>query len=66
MRKIEIRKEKNMQCEKCGYEFEKYEGYVVLEDGTILDENCFFNLAIDRLNAKSKVYGRSEDYDNDL
>jgi hypothetical protein len=50
-----------MNCSKCEHELRKFEGYVVLDDGTILDENCFFLLALERLNAKSKANGIDED-----
>lgn len=43
-----------MKCNKCGYILEEYEYYVELEDGTILDESCFFNMATVKLNANSK------------
>lgn len=44
-----------MKCNNCEHEFEKYEGYVVLEDGTKLDETCFFNMALEKLNAKTRL-----------
>lgn len=44
-------------CEKCNGILGQYEHYIELEDGTILDETCFFNMAIEKLNAKEKQVG---------
>lgn len=54
-----------MKCVKCEHEIEKYEHYVELEDGTILDETCFFNMALEKLNAKSKQEGFKEDEEDE-
>jgi len=52
-----------MKCSKCGYKFPYHEGYVELENGTILDESCFFDVALEKLNAKQKNY-TNEDYED--
>ncbi|WHH58461.1 hypothetical protein [Petroclostridium sp. X23] len=44
----------SIECEKCTSKIEKYEHYVELEDGTILCENCLFDMAIKRYNALEK------------
>lgn len=40
-----------MKCKECDCEIINYERYVKLPDGMILDEKCFFDLALERLNA---------------
>jgi len=42
-----------MKCEKCGHTIVESEHYVQLEDGTILDETCFFDMALEELKAKN-------------
>jgi len=46
-----------MRCKDCGREIEKFEHYVKLKDGTILDETCFFNRALIELKAEGKQNG---------
>ena len=50
-----------MNCSKCWHEIKKNEHYVELEDGSILDESCFFQKAITELKAKSKQEGHEEE-----
>ena len=44
----------NKVCAKCGYVLKEYEYYVELENETIIDEQCFFELALELLKAKNK------------
>lgn len=41
-----------MECKDCGHEIKKFEHYVKLKDGTILDETCFFNRALIEMKAE--------------
>lgn len=41
------------KCKKCGLEFEPFHYYVQLESGEFMDEQCFFDYALEQLNAKS-------------
>ena len=41
------------KCKKCGLEFEPFHYYVQLENGEFMDEQCFFDYALEKLNAKS-------------
>lgn len=41
------------KCVKCGLEFEPFHYYVQLENGDFIDEQCFFEMALEKLNAKS-------------
>lgn len=54
-----------MKCSRCSEELKQYEHYVELEDGTILDESCFFDLAIEKLNGTEKQHGYIQCYDED-
>lgn len=58
------KKEVAMRCKECGHDIDKYEHYVELKDGTSLDESCFFDMAIKKLNAKSKQNGFEEEDDS--
>ena len=40
-----------LKCDSCGESFETFE-YIVEYDGKLYHENCFFDLAIEKLNAK--------------
>lgn len=42
-----------MKCSKCNHELDKYEHYEELEDGIILDETCFYELAIQAINKQT-------------
>ena len=41
------------KCVKCGLEFEPFHYYVQLENGEFMDEQCFFDYALEQLKAKS-------------
>ena len=41
------------KCVKCGLEFEPFHYYVQLESGEFMDEQCFFDYALEQLKAKS-------------
>lgn len=43
-----------MKCKKCGYKLHEWEHYVELQDGTVLDESCFFDYAIGKLGGRQK------------
>jgi len=45
----------NNKCDECGYEFERYENYVEYE-GEMLCETCFFEKAIEELEASELQY----------
>lgn len=46
-----------MKCSKCGYEIQKYEHYIVTKDERVLDEQCFFEEAVEQLGAAMKQAG---------
>lgn len=49
-----------LKCKKCGHKIQQFEHYVLLQDGTVLDETCFFEMAIKELKVKEKQRGFEE------
>jgi len=43
-----------MKCARCKYELAEHEYFVKLKDGSVVDENCFFDLALVILGATSE------------
>ena len=48
------RSSRKMYCEKCKHKFAPFEYLVETEKGKHLCETCFFDEALEKLNAKSK------------
>lgn len=51
-----------MKCMKCGVTIVPREHYVELEDGEIMDEHCFFEMALEHFNAKNLKRGSENSY----
>lgn len=45
-----------MKCSKCNHKIVNSEHYIELEDGTTICEECFFEISLKKLNAKSKQF----------
>ena len=47
----------DIKCTKCGNEMTRYENFIQLENSENVCESCFFDIAIEKLNAKEKQIG---------
>ncbi|MGB3160934.1 MAG: hypothetical protein WBA84_06765 [Carnobacterium sp.] len=50
-----------MKCETCGHDIDECEHYVTTKDKKTLCENCFFDLAIEKLEAEERCLAYEEE-----